>query len=162
MPWMIPWQLYGWITLSEKRLHIGNLGSVVHLPLITPTAIPTITPIVTSKIASANKHLRAHLSSALRMIVMSSCLSDSGLLAWKSVGAESGEIRIMTPNSQNGGKTTIIIGNQLVKVKLRSKRNRRTKSKFKQIHSKSDRFDRCSIISWQLSAVSSQRWVGRR
>ena len=74
---------------------------------------------VTSKIASANRHLRAHLSSALRMIVMSSCLSDSGLLAWKSVGAESGEIRMMTPNSQNGGKTIIIIGNQLIKVKIK-------------------------------------------
>ena len=86
---------------------------------MTPTAIPTITPTVTSKIVSANRHLRAHLSSALRMIVMSSCLSDSGLLAWKSAGAESGEIRIMMPNIQNGGKTTIIIGNRLVKVKIK-------------------------------------------
>ena len=146
----------------KPRLRCSSATHSRTCPLITPTAIPTITPMVTSKIASANRHLRAHLSSALRMIVMSSCLSDSGLLAWKSAGAESGEIRIMTPNIQNGGKTTKTIGNQSVKVKLGSKRNRRTKSKFKQIHSKSDRFDRCSIISWQLSAVSSQRWVRKR
>lgn len=100
--------------LSVKRLCVGDPSSNVYpphsptCPFITPRTMPTIAPIVTSKMASANRHLRAHLSSALRMIVMSSCLSDSGLLAWKSAGAESGERRMMAPNSQNGGKTKMI------------------------------------------------------